>query len=71
MDVNDVKVGETVRLRAGGPLMTVDSLNNEQAMCVWFERDGEGGWGTLRAGQFRFSIIEAVASETRTRGAGK
>lgn len=39
MDVN-FKVGDTVRLKSGGSLMTVEGFNDEAkefVICVWFE----------------------------------
>ena len=35
-----LKVGDRVRIRSGGPLMTVDSITNDQVLCMW--DDGEG-----------------------------
>jgi uncharacterized protein YodC (DUF2158 family) len=31
------KVGQTVKLKSGGPLMTIDSINGEEATCEWFD----------------------------------
>ena len=32
-------VGTTVRLKSGGPLMTVDGFENGTAFCAWFQGD--------------------------------
>ena len=34
-----MKVGDTVRLKSGGPLMTIDAIENEVAWCIWFEKN--------------------------------
>jgi uncharacterized protein YodC (DUF2158 family) len=33
--------GELVRLRSGGPLMTIDSIKGNQVDCIWTGLDGE------------------------------
>lgn len=37
----DFKAGDVVKLKSGGPLMTVDSVGNysgvKKVLCVWFE----------------------------------
>ncbi len=35
------KKGQTVRLKSGGPLMTIDSINGEEATCEWFDSKQE------------------------------
>ncbi len=37
MTEKTIKVGATVRLVAGGPLMFVKSVDGEEAVTVWFE----------------------------------
>ncbi|MGC1361085.1 MAG: DUF2158 domain-containing protein [Silvibacterium sp.] len=32
----DLKVGDVVQLKSGGPKMTVNELTPAQAHCVWF-----------------------------------
>jgi uncharacterized protein YodC (DUF2158 family) len=33
--------GDLVRLRSGGPLMTIDSIKGDQVDCIWTGLDGE------------------------------
>lgn len=30
------EVGQTVRLKSGGPLMTINSINGDEIWCEWF-----------------------------------
>jgi uncharacterized protein YodC (DUF2158 family) len=32
-----IEAGDTVMVKSGGPLMTVKSLQETDAICVWFE----------------------------------
>jgi uncharacterized protein YodC (DUF2158 family) len=38
---DQVAIGETVRLKSGGPHMTVDSglQQNNKVYCTWFDKD--------------------------------
>jgi uncharacterized protein YodC (DUF2158 family) len=48
-----VKAGDTVRLKSGGPFMTVDGIaaNNSQARCIWHDQAGrlQAAWISLPA----------------------
>ena len=67
---DEVKIGSVVRLKSGGPKMTVHAFeadfdfSPEQKMngciCQWFERD------TLREGTFHPDTIELVDQAEET-----
>jgi uncharacterized protein YodC (DUF2158 family) len=41
---DEFKVGDTVRLKSGGPIMTIQDIGEGLASCIWFERTKrEGG----------------------------
>jgi uncharacterized protein YodC (DUF2158 family) len=35
----DFKPGDTVKLKSGGKLMTIESIEDGFAKCVWFKED--------------------------------
>jgi uncharacterized protein YodC (DUF2158 family) len=39
--MSELKAGNTVRLKSGGPLMTISWIDNESAMarCEWFDKN--------------------------------
>ena len=44
------KLEEVVRLKSGGPLMTVDRIDDSQAHCKWYNGQRQvGGWFELAA----------------------
>ena len=40
MEQEDAKVGKTVKLNSGGPLMTIEAIFGDRAKCVWCEEQG-------------------------------
>lgn len=43
------KQGDLVRLRSGGPAMTVSAVKGDQVVCVWTDYTGQAGDGTFPA----------------------
>ena len=41
--MTECKVGDVVRLKSGGPAMTVEEGPNEdgKVLCMWFEKNGK------------------------------
>jgi uncharacterized protein YodC (DUF2158 family) len=57
----DLKPGDRVRLRSGGPLMTVNTIDGENIDCKWFDNVG-----TLHSATFpiyMLTIIEGAADD--------
>ncbi len=70
---DQIKPGDRVRMRSGGPLMTVHAVNGDNIDCQWFTQDAE-----LRSATFptyMLTIIEGAADEagrrSRTRGSNR
>ncbi len=65
------KVGDLVRLKSGGPVMTVDQLDIESGLvgCMWFCTDGTPDqWSTPpMAVAFRPGSLEAVITATKAK----
>lgn len=64
-----LNLGDRVRLRGGGPLMTVHSINGDNIDCQWFTVHGE-----LQAATFplyMLTIIEGAADDAQKKGKGK
>jgi uncharacterized protein YodC (DUF2158 family) len=60
-------IGENVRLRAGGPLMTItasgkDAAGNAQVVCTWFDKDRH-----QQSGCYPIAAIARAAVPTATR----
>jgi uncharacterized protein YodC (DUF2158 family) len=54
------QIGMTVRLRSGGPLLTVNSIPNEKGyvLCVWFDKDRH-----LGREEFHLAALEMAMHE--------
>lgn len=56
-----INIGSRVKLRSGGPLMTVRHLRgNDVFGCVWFDKTD-----TLHEGDFELAILMVVGDEDR------
>ena len=56
-------VGDTVRLKSGGPLMTLDAFDTDKQrwVCVWFDRTDR------MQGEFLEATLEAAIKPTAVR----
>lgn len=48
-----LKNGDTVRLKSGGPLMTVDYSREERVGCIWFNK-----YDDLHRHEFPIDLLE-------------
>jgi uncharacterized protein YodC (DUF2158 family) len=65
----ELKLGDRVRMRSGGPLMTVHSINGDNIDCQWFTLQGE-----LQSATFPFymlTIIEGAADDASKKGGAR
>ncbi len=53
----DFNVGDVVRLKSGGPHMTVDNASGSRIICTWFE----SGSNILHSEEFDQGALEKVA----------
>jgi len=53
----NLKVGDVVQLKSGGPLMTVRSVDENSVLCVWF--DGKDS----KSGRFPGATLNLVPEE--------
>ena len=55
-----VAASDTVRMKIGGPLMTVLSVDEEHCCCMWFADDGK-----FQHGRFELDVVELVEHGVR------
>jgi uncharacterized protein YodC (DUF2158 family) len=48
-----LRSGSLVRLRSGGPLMTVSRREGDQVNCVWYDWDGQ-----MASGSFPIDVLQ-------------
>jgi len=53
-----IKKGDTVMLKSSGPIMSVESVEEGRAYCVWFLN------GKMEKASFSVDILEAVDPAT-------
>jgi hypothetical protein len=53
--LKQLQLGELVRLRSGSPLMTIGSIQGENATCVWATE-----YGQIASGTFPIAALTAV-----------
>jgi len=46
-DMGDFIVGTVVRLKSGGPAMTIASISTSGVLCVWFDKNSEAKTGNF------------------------
>ncbi len=53
-----LKVGDVIQLKSYGPKMTIDSLVNGIATCIWFNYNKTDGTWALCSGDFSEDTIQ-------------
>lgn len=48
-----LRSGSLVRLRSGGPLMTVSRIEGDQVNCIWYDWDGQ-----MASGSFPIDVLQ-------------
>ena len=55
------EMGDVVRLKSGGPAMTVYGPNQrdpDNIVCQWFDQTGDGSWGTSKTESFKSGMLK-------------
>ena len=54
MNRQNARAGNVVLLKTGGPQMTINSVLDDQAICLWFEGK------ELRSGNFDYYALDKI-----------
>jgi uncharacterized protein YodC (DUF2158 family) len=54
-DQEDIKAGDHIRLKGGGPKMVVEQANPSDCVCVWFNGN------KVKTATFKYVVVEKVA----------
>ena len=57
MKFEDVKAGMKVRLKSGGPIMTVEQTGDNRVGCQWFERN------QLKRDTFAPEVLDEISDD--------
>jgi uncharacterized protein YodC (DUF2158 family) len=60
--MDEIKKGEIVRLKSGGPTMTVESTDGNFADCIWFDQSPTG-WTFKRQSIDVTALMKATAGK--------
>lgn len=60
--MENIKVGDVVELKSGGPEMTVMEFDEGKLMCQWFEKDEEGA-ATIRELTLPMAAVHRTGDE--------
>lgn len=55
-----MQTGDIVRLKSGGPKMTITALSDDEISCTWFDRNGK-----RQSGAFPGATLEAFIARPR------
>lgn len=53
-------IGDVVRLKSGGPKMTILKLMDDTISCQWFDRNGK-----VHTGNFQTAMLDAFIPKVR------
>jgi uncharacterized protein YodC (DUF2158 family) len=71
MSENSLQIGDIVRMKSGGPAMTVTTVNYDreppEACCMWFERRGRPHFYYLRVGALELAKPDSKKRWSRPR----